>query len=162
MNRRESPRIARAPSRRRAYVARSTDGYARPPRVASRVARRQFARESRRRARGRAVWSPFTTSTPSYTMYTSYHAYTIYHHDMDHARHRRRHTVCPHPYVRILHRRRVASNPSLGRHGATRATTRCERCGAFERDSRRFATRARSRGVHGNADRRATTARRSR
>ena len=49
---------------------------------------------------------------------------------MDHARHRRRHTVCPHPYVRILHRRRVASNPSLGRHGATRATIamRAMRC----------------------------------
>ena len=43
-------------------------------------------------------------------MYTSYHTYTIHHHDMDHARHRRRHTVCPHPYVRILHRRRVASS----------------------------------------------------
>ena len=63
-------------------------------------------------------------------MYTSYHTYTIHHHDMDHARHRLRKTVCPHPYVRILHRRRVASNPSLGRHGATRATIamRAMRC----------------------------------
>ena len=55
--------------------------------------------------------------------------------------------------------RRIHRSVGTGRRARQ---SRCERCGAFERDSRRFATRAIPRGVHGNADRRATTARRSR
>ena len=58
---------------------------------------------------------------------------------MDHARHRIRNTVCPHPYVRMLHRPRVAA--SRRRHASTRfadamRAMRCVRA-RFARDSRR-------------------------
>ena len=55
--------------------------------------------------------------------------------------HRIRQTVCPHPRVRMLHRPRVASSSYTSRVDAL-FPTRCERCGAFERDSRRFAPRS--------------------
>ena len=48
--------------------------------------------------------------------------------EMDHARHRRRRTVCPHPYVRILHRPRVASRIASARVDARSDAMRAMRC----------------------------------
>ena len=47
---------------------------------------------------------------------------------MDHACHRRRHTVCPHPHVRILHRPRVASRIASARVDARDDAMRAMRC----------------------------------
>ena len=143
MNRRESTRIAVARRRDAARVARSTDRRARPPRVAVAIRASSRARESRRRARGRAVWSTFTISTPSYTIYTTHHAYTIHHHEMDHARHRMR-QLCVHTRMSEFstapasRRRRVGTRRRARRRDASDAV----RSSAIRADSRRERARA--------------------
>ena len=162
----ESTRIdanrARAPSRRRAYVARSTDRRALASRVVARFARRR-ARASRAVARAVArcgLLLPFLRLTIRYiqrimrtrSTITTWITRVIVHV-----------TLCVHTRMSEFSTddasRRIHRSVGTGRRARQ---SRCERCGAFERDSRRFATRARSRGVHGNADRRTATARRSR
>ena len=162
----ESTRIdanrARAPSRRRAYVARSTDRRALASRVVARFARRR-ARASRAVARAVArcgLLLPFLRLTIRYiqrimrtrSTITTWITRVIVHV-----------TLCVHTRMSEFSTddasRRIHRSVGTGRRARQ---SRCERCGAFERDSRRFATRAIPRGVHGNADRRATTARRSR